>query len=74
VQKALLYALLQPHAELKKLQDSFNMTRLMVWQEELKTLPFGAVWEEYLSRQNIKGGDWLETIEKYEAEVLRGRK
>ncbi|GHU95004.1 L-rhamnose isomerase [Spirochaetia bacterium] len=73
VQKALLYALLQPHVELKKLQDSNNMTRLMVGQEELKTLPFGAVWEEYLARQNIRGSDWLEPVEKYETEVLQGR-
>lgn len=47
VQKALLYALLEPKT-LKALQDANNFTELMVRQEELKTMPFGAVWEEYL--------------------------
>jgi L-rhamnose isomerase len=73
MQKALLYALLQPHEELKKLQDTLNFTKLMVWQEELKTLPFGAVWDEYLRRQNCPGDQWFSAVEKYEAEVLRGR-
>jgi L-rhamnose isomerase len=74
VQKALLYALLQPHDELKKLQDELNFTRLLVWQEELKTLPFGAVWEEYLRRQNCPGAQWFSAVETYEAEILRRRK
>jgi L-rhamnose isomerase len=73
VQKALLYALLQPHDELKKLQDGLNYTKLLVWQEELKTLPFGAVWEEYLRRQNCPGDHWFSAVENYEAEVLRKR-
>ncbi|MDR3148231.1 MAG: L-rhamnose isomerase [Treponema sp.] len=73
MQKALLYALLQPHAELKKLQDSLNFSKLLVWQEELKTLPFGAVWDEYLRRQNCPGDQWFSAVEQYEADVLRGR-
>ena len=40
-QKALLFALLQPVDELKKLQDEQKFSALMVAQEELKTLPFG---------------------------------
>ena len=47
VQKALLFALLQPNEELKQLQDESHFTKLMVLQEELKTLPFGDVWDEY---------------------------
>jgi L-rhamnose isomerase len=73
VQKALLYALLQPHGELKNLQDDRQHTRLLVWQEELKTLPFGAVWDEYLRRQGCPGNRWLSAVETYEADVLRGR-
>jgi L-rhamnose isomerase len=74
VQKALLYALLQPHGELKKMQDSFCFTKLLVWQEEFKTLPFGAVWDEYLRRQNCPGNQWFTAVEKYEADVLQQRK
>jgi L-rhamnose isomerase len=72
--KALLYALLIPHGALKELQDSGNFTKLLVLQEELKTLPFGLVWNEYLARQKIPGEDWYGRVEKYEAEVLGGRK
>ena len=71
VQKALLYALLEPKS-LKKLQDKNNFTELMVRQEELKTMPFGAVWEEYLRRENILQ-DYFSEIKRYEADVLSKR-
>lgn len=54
MQKALLWALLLPNEKLKELQDESNFTELMIMQEELKTLPFGEIWEEYLNRQNLK--------------------
>lgn len=73
MQKALLYALLTPHAELKKMQDEGNFSKLLVVQEELKTLPFGDVWNEYLSRCNTPAGDWYDSVEKYENEVLKKR-
>ena len=72
-QKALLWALLMPHAEFKAMQDAGNFSRLMVMQEEFKTLPFGAVWDEYLAREKIPGADWYGLVEKYEEDVLRKR-
>lgn len=72
MQKALLYALLCNHAELKELQDKADFTTLMVRQEEYKTLPFGAVWKEYLKRENLTE-DYLTEIRKYEKEVLSRR-
>lgn len=72
VQKALLFALLSPNDELKQLQANNNFTKLMVMQEELKTMPFGVVWSEYLSRESIKE-DYLTEILKYEKEVLVNR-
>ncbi len=71
VQKALLYALLEP-ACLKELQDKADFTQLMVRQEELKTMPFGTVWEEYLKRENVTS-DYYSVIRKYEDEVLSKR-
>ena len=47
MEKALLFALLQPNAEMKALQDTNNMTKLMTVQEEVKTFPFGEVWDYY---------------------------
>lgn len=69
MQKALLYALLMNNEELKTLQDNADFTTLMVKGEEYKTLPFGAVWQEYLERQNLTE-DYLAEIKKYEGEVL----
>lgn len=71
-QKALLFALLQDIAEQKTLQDESNFTKLMVVQEELKTLPFGDVWEQYLKECNAPL-DFYNEIEKYENEVLKKR-
>ncbi len=71
MQKALLSALLQPHARLKDLQDNENFTRLMVEQEELKTLPFGAIWQEFCRREGVPAdGEWLADMEEYEQNVL----
>ena len=72
MEKALLYALLINNKELKELQDKADFTSLMVEQEKYKTLPFGAVWEEYLERQNLKE-DYHNDIRKYEKEVLSKR-
>ena len=75
VQKALLFALLQPNEELKTLQDSGNFSKLMAMQEELKTLPFGEVWNEYCRRcKKPVDGAWYPKIEAYEKEVLEARK
>ena len=73
LQKALLFALLEPNEKLKELQDAGNMTELLVMQEELKTLPFSAVWEEYLKRNNCPV-DYLTPIKEYEANILEVRK
>jgi L-rhamnose isomerase len=71
VQKSLLLALLQPHEQLKKLQDT-DLTSLMILSEQLKTAPFGAVWEEYLRRENIPF-DYTDLVKEYEKTVLSKR-
>ena len=74
LQKALLFALLQPNETLTKLQNEGNFTKLMVLQEELKTMPFGDVWEEYCKVCGKPAdGQWFPEIEKYEADVLSKR-
>ena len=74
MQRALLYALLQPNAKLKALQDSLNYTELLVMQEEMKFMPYGDVWDEYLKRQGIPGENWLDEVKSYEKTVLSARK
>ena len=74
VEKALLSALCTPHTVLKELQDTNQFTELMVRQEELKTLPFGEVWDEYCRRNGVPvDGAWFEEVKKYEQNVLSKR-
>ena len=73
-EKALLFALLQPAAKLKALQEEGNYTELLVLQEEVKTLPLGDVWNEYLKRQNVAGDKWFDSVKEYEKTVLSKRK
>ncbi len=72
VQKALLMALLEPSAEMKQLQDESRFTELMVLSEELKTAPFGDVWEEYLGREGVSVR-YIDDIKEYEKERLSAR-
>ena len=69
VKKALLFALLEPNAKMKALQEENDITSLMVLQEEMKTAPFGAVWNEYLKSENTSVS-YIEEVKKYEQEVL----
>lgn len=73
-QKALLFALLQPHENLKKMQDEGAFSELMVMQEELKLYPFADVWEEYCGQCGVAAGEaWFDEVKRYEKEVLSKR-
>ena len=69
VQKALLNALLLPTDKMKALQEESSFTELMCLQEEMKTAPFGDIWAEYLSRENVNN-DYFKEIKEYEEKVL----
>ncbi len=73
MQKALLCAILQPYAELKKLQDENNFSKIMFLNEKFKFMPIGDVWDEYLARQGLQE-DWFDEVEKFETEVIAKRK
>ena len=74
-QKALLFALLENTQELTEAEQHFCYTDRLALLEELKTLPFGAVWNYYcLSRGVPVGRAWLDNVKKYETRVLTGRK
>ncbi len=72
MQKALLFALLQPNEILKQLQDDCNFSKLMYMNERAKMLPFGDVWNEYLKRNNLSE-NYYDEIEDYENNVLNKR-
>lgn len=73
VRLAFLIAALEPYEYLKRLQDECRFTELMVAGEELKTLPFGAVWEKALSVASVPGSDWFKYVTDYENRVLAKR-
>lgn len=73
-QKALLEALLTPHAELAELQRKEDYTRLLMRQEMLKTMPFGAVWEEFCRRSGLPEKEgWYDEVMAYEAQIFKER-
>ena len=57
-----------------KKNNEKEYSELLAAQEELKTMPFADVWEEYCSRQGvIADRTWLDEVKKYESEVLSKR-
>lgn len=74
MQKALLLGLLEPHTALKKMQDECNFTELLATLEEIKTLPFGDVWDHFCEINNVPvGKDWFNVVKDYEKDVLLKR-
>ena len=72
--KALLNALLTPEKLLADYQNKADYTSLLVVSEEIKTAPFGAVWEELCARSNMPAGlAWFDEVKKYENDVLAKR-
>lgn len=72
--KALLYALLTPNKKLADLQNEGKLTEVMMLQEEMKTYPFGDIWDYYCEKQGAPVREtWYEEVKKYEEEVLSAR-
>lgn len=72
--KALLCALLTPNKLLAGMQEEGRLTEVLVLQEELKTCPFGDVWDYFCESNGVpKGIAWYEEVKKYEREVLAKR-
>ncbi|WKX27803.1 L-rhamnose isomerase [Tatumella ptyseos] len=72
--KALLRALLEPTEQLRQAEVERNYTHRLAWLEEIKSLPWQAIWEEWCHRQNVPvDASWLNDIEQYEQQVLSQR-
>ena len=51
-----------------------DFTSRLATLEEIKTLPFGAVWDYYCTKQDVPAeSDWLKEVKKYEKDVLNKR-
>ncbi len=72
--KSVLLSLLEPTELLKAEEKSGNLGNRLALMEELKSLPFGAVWNMYCQQQNVPvGPQWLENVKEYEEKVLSNR-
>ena len=74
MQKALLWAALEPVEMLQKFEAEGDYTSRLAYLEEYKTLPFGLVWKAYCDMENVPDGDaWIAEMKKYEADILSKR-
>jgi L-rhamnose isomerase len=72
--KALLFSLLEPSDKLLAMEAERDYTGRLALMEELKTMPFGAVWEQYCERLGVPAGlSWLKEVKQYEKSVLNLR-
>ena len=69
--RALLMALLEPASLLRALELDGDYTARLGLLEELKGLPFGAVWDYYCLQQDVPVGfAYMDEIRAYEKQVL----
>jgi len=72
--RALLMALLEPIEQMRELEMASDYTARLALLEELKGMPFGAVWDYYCWQQNVPVGmSFVDEIRDYEKKVLARR-
>ncbi len=72
--RGLLLALLEPREMLRQFENEGDFTARLALIEELKSLPFGAVWDFYCQQQEVPVGfSYIDEIRGYEQTVLTAR-
>ena len=72
--KALLTALLEPAATLRRIEQEMDFTQRLMLLEETKSMPWTAVWDYHCAQQNVPvGACWFEEVRRYERDVLAKR-
>jgi L-rhamnose isomerase len=72
--KALLSALLEPVETLQQFETDGDYTSRLALMEELRSMPFGAVWDYYCLTSDVPVGmDWIKEVQNYERDVLQNR-
>ncbi len=72
--RALLIALLEPRALLRQYEADGDFTGRFALLEELKGLPFGAVWDYYCLAQEVPVGmGFMDEVRSYEAQIMPER-
>lgn len=74
VLRAALIALLEPTAQLRQLEAEGHYTARLALQEEVKSMPWGAVWNQFCLEHDVAvGSRFLHEIHNYETNVLAQR-
>jgi L-rhamnose isomerase len=72
--RSLLIALLEPLEVLKAYELEGDFSSRLALLEELKSMPFSAVWDMYCLKKNVPIGiDFMQVIKAYEKKELAGR-
>jgi L-rhamnose isomerase len=72
--RAMLMALLAPLEQLREFEISGDYTARLALLEELKGLPFAAVWDQFCMQQGAPVGfSFMDEIRAYEEQVLAKR-
>ncbi len=72
--KSALFSLLEPSKLVRQAEEDGRLGDRLAFLEEAKTLPFGAVWNEFCRRQDVPAGaDWISEVAEYERTVLAER-
>ena len=67
-------AMLEDNAGMKRDEENEDYTHLLAYSEEMKTLPWQEVWNEFLIREGLADDfSWYDDIKKYEKDVLSKR-
>ncbi|WP_319481496.1 L-rhamnose isomerase [uncultured Draconibacterium sp.] len=73
-QKAFLIAALEPTKSLVAIEEAGKNFERLAMLEELKTMPFSAVWDYYCLQEGVPTGmDYIGEIQQYEKDVLLKR-
>lgn len=72
--KALLLGLLEPKDTLIQMEKQGDYTGRLAMSEEIKALPWAAVWDYYCMKQGVPAGmAWFDKVKEYEKQVLAAR-
>jgi len=74
VKKAFIQAFLEPTSRLIELEEKGQLFERLALLEELKTKPFGAVWDYYCKKSGVPvGEDYIAEVQEYERRILSKR-
>jgi L-rhamnose isomerase len=69
-----MVALLEPQSMMRQYEVDGDFSSRLALQEELKSMPFSAVWDYYCSKKNVPVGmDFMSVIKDYEKKELSKR-